>query len=87
MNILIFAVYVMLAACLAAFMLLLGKKWGIVERMQVRGNRFFSAMAHCDFCLSWWLGVLIAVLLALLAAEWRMLLLPFFTTPLARRLL
>ena len=87
MNILIFAVYVMLAACLAAFLLLLGKKWGIVERMQVHGNRFFSAMAHCDFCLSWWLGVLIAVLLALLAAEWRMLLLPFFTTPLARRLL
>lgn len=87
MDLFVFAIYAALAACLAAFLLLLGKKWGIVERMQVRGNRFFSAMAHCDFCLSWWLSVLIAVLLALLAAEWRLLLLPFFTTPLARRLL
>lgn len=87
MEILAFFAYTVLAACMAVFLLLLARKWGIIERIQVRGNRFFSAMAHCDFCLSWWFGVLVAVLLAWLAAEWRLLALPFFTTPLTRRLL
>ena len=87
MELLLFSLHVLLASLLTAFILTLAKKWGLVERLQVRGGRMVSHMAHCDFCMSWWLGVLVSVLLALLAQQWRMLLLPFFSTMLARRLL
>lgn len=54
-----FSVCVVLVALVAAFVILLAKKVGIIEWMQVHGDRFISQMASCDFCLSFWTGTLL----------------------------
>jgi hypothetical protein len=47
-----------LTGAMAAYALVLLSKWGVVEWMQVRGCGLVSEMASCDFCLSWWMCVL-----------------------------
>lgn len=77
----------LLVACLSAFCLLLAYKLGIVELLQVEGNEFISKMAHCDFCMSWWLSVIISVIIIIASGDVMFLLTPFFATPIARRLI
>lgn len=48
-------------ALLSAFVLLLAKKVGIIEWMQVHGDKVISRMASCDFCLSFWMCTLLFV--------------------------
>lgn len=55
---------VVLVALGAAFCVLLMKKWGVVEWLQVHGDTFINKMASCDFCLSFWTGTVIFCLLA-----------------------
>lgn len=45
---------VVLVALGAAFCVLLMKKWGVVEWMQVHGDKFLSKLFSCDFCMSFW---------------------------------
>lgn len=52
---------VVVVALLAAFFLLLAKKLGVVEWLQVHGDRIISEMAGCDFCMSFWIGTLLFV--------------------------
>ena len=74
-------------ACIVVFLLLLAYKWGFVEHLQVHGNAFLSKMAGCDFCMSFWLSLMLAVLLTVVTVTWQMLIIPFVATPIARRLL
>lgn len=80
-------VYSVMVAMTAAFLLLLAYKWGVVEYLQVHGNDFISKMAHCDFCMSWWLCVFLTVLVIRYTCDCHMLLIPFIATPIARRIL
>ena len=80
-------IYSVVVAMVAAFLLLLAHKWGIVEYLQVHGNDFISKMAQCDFCMSWWLCVFLTVLVIRYTCDCRMLFIPFIATPLARRML
>lgn len=82
--ILMYAVFV---ALLAAFFLLLLRKIGVVEYIQVHGNSFFAQMFSCDFCLSWWSGVVIAILATAISGELSILITPFISTPITRKLL
>lgn len=68
----------------AAFMLLLAYKVGIVEWLQVHGNEMVSKMAHCDFCMSWWLCVLLTAIVIVFVCEPYVLAVPFIATPLTR---
>lgn len=68
----------------AAFLLLLAKKVGIVEWMQVHGGRWVSAIANCDFCMSWWLSVIMTAIVAPFICEAWLLAIPFISTPLTR---
>ena len=45
---------IIVVALIAAFVLTLLRKWGVIEWVQIHGNDFFSKMFNCDFCLSWW---------------------------------
>ena len=72
---------------LASFFITLAKKWGIVEQMQVRGDEFFSEMAHCGFCLSWWTCCVLTVLWMLVTGEVDMMYMPFIGTMISRFLL
>lgn len=82
-----FCMAVLLVALLAAFGLTLLRKWGAIEWLQVHGCAFLAKLASCDFCLSWWAGVALSVLAALLLAEPLLLAVPFFSTMITRILL
>lgn len=80
-------ILIFIVATLAAFVLLLLRKQGAIEWVQVHGNKFFAEMFSCDFCLSWWTCVAISVAFALLFFEPLALIVPFFATPITRKLL
>lgn len=82
-----FAVSVLLVAALAAFAVLLMKKWGIVEWLQVNGSDLISKLANCNFCLSFWAGVLLSAMAVLLTGNGYFMAIPFFSTPITRYLL
>lgn len=74
-------------ASLSAFTLLLLVKWKVIEWMQVHGNDFLSKMANCDFCLSWWVNVLLSVILLAVTLDVTVLVVPFCSTMLTRKLI
>lgn len=71
----------------AGFIVTLLKKWGIVDRIQVRGNKFFSKMFSCDFCLSWWSGVIVSIAYSIITGEPVYLFIPFCSTMITRYIL
>ena len=75
-----FIFYVILVAMLAAFVLTLLRKWGVIEWVQVHGNDFFAKMFSCDFCLSWWAGVLICFFALIFTGNLSFLGVPFCST-------
>ena len=76
-----------IVATVAAFLLTLLKKWGVIEYVQVHGNDFFVKMFNCGFCLSWWAGVVLSVLFAICTGNPALLLVPFCSTVITRILL
>lgn len=79
--------FLVIVATLAAFGITLLRKWRVIEWVQVHGNKFFAAMFNCDFCLSWWAGVLLSALFALITGNPWLLLVPFCSTVITRGLL
>ena len=75
---------ILIVALLASFVVLLVKKWGWAEWVQVHGNVFFSELFSCDLCMSFWAAVVICVIMAVVTADTRYILLPILTTPLTR---
>lgn len=82
-----FVLYTAVVALLAAFGLTLLKKWGVVEWVQVHGNDFFNKMFRCDFCLSFWAGVALSIIFAVVTGNPAILLVPFCSTMITRFLL
>lgn len=74
-------------ASIAAFILTLAMKWGVVEYVQVHGNAFFSKMFHCNFCLSWWMSVIVSLIWFLISGDFYVLFVPFTSTMIARFML
>ena len=70
----------------AAFVVLLIKKWGIAEWVQVHGNGFFSKLFSCDLCMSFWAAVVLSVITAIMVGDVWIISLPMFTTPITRML-
>lgn len=75
-----------MVALIAAFGVLLMKKWGIAEYFQVHGNRFFSQLFSCDLCMSFWTCLVLSVLLAVVTSEPLMIAFAFPATPVTRML-
>ena len=79
--------YSMIVALVAAFVVVLLKKWGVAEYMQVHGDRFTSQLFSCDFCMSWWVSVLVMLLsVSFVGNNAVYLLAPVLATPIARYL-
>lgn len=78
---------VFIVALLATFFLTLARKWGGIEYLQVWGNDFFSRMAHCNFCLSFWANVVVSLIALLFSGDVTYLVIPFVATPITRYLL
>lgn len=79
--------FVMIAGLLSAFILLLMRKWGVIEWLQVHGSRLVAEMANCNFCLSWWANVIVCLVLAAVMQNPFILLVPFCSTPATRMLI
>ena len=73
-------------ALLAAMMVLLVKKWGIAEWIQIHGDKFLSKLFSCDLCMSFWAAMCFSVVLCCVYDDAGWLLLPFLTTPVTRML-
>lgn len=82
-----FLLYVVVVALFSAFGLTLLRKWGAIEYVQVHGSDFFAEMFNCDFCLSWWAGVVVSIVWAIFVGDAVLLLVPFFSTKLTQKLL
>ena len=75
---------IIMVALAAAFVVLLVKKWGIAEYMQVHGNGFTFKLFSCDLCMSFWASLLVMSLAVFFVDEPWMLTVPLFSTPLTR---
>lgn len=77
---------IIFVALLAAFIVLLVKKWGWAEWMQVHGDKIASQLFSCDLCMSFWAAMIISAFLAGYTDDMLMFAIPFFTTPITRML-
>lgn len=77
---------IILVALVAAFAVLLVKKWGIAEYIQIHGDKFLSKLFSCDLCMSFWASMLICLFLCCIYDDVHLLLVPMFTTPITRML-
>lgn len=82
-----FVFYVVVIALLAAFIIMLLRKWGVIEWVQINGNEFFSKMFSCDFCLSWWAAVILSFIATIFTGNISLFLVPFCSTMITRILL
>ena len=87
MELLNFVLVSWLTAMLTTFTLLLLRKIGFIERMQVHGNWFVSQLFQCAFCLSFWLNLVFSIVLVLVTNELTYIFILFFSTPLSRHVL
>lgn len=77
---------VVVVALVSAFIILLAKKVGIVEWMQVHGNDVVSKLASCDFCMSFWTGSLLSLAVALVTGEFVCIFIGVLSCPITRML-
>ena len=77
---------VVLVALLAAFIVLLVKKWGIAEYWQIHGNDFVAKLFSCDLCMSFWACVIVSLVATVALGDVRMMAVPFMAMPITRML-
>lgn len=75
---------VVMVALLAAFVVLLVKKWGIAEYCQVHGTDFVSRLFSCDLCMSFWACVIVSAVATAVSGDVRMTAVPFMAMPITR---
>lgn len=78
---------VIAVALVTAFIILLIGKLGIRDRVITRAPRLISELFDCDFCLSFWISAILALILALFLNEMNIIFVPILSTPLARFLI
>ena len=79
--------WVIFVALAASFGVMLLKKWGIAEYMQVHGDKCISQLFSCDFCMSFWASFIIVVAVMCATNQASLIFVPVFSTPIARMLL
>lgn len=81
-----YAELVVMVALLAAFIVLVVKKWGIAEWMQIHGDKYMSKLFSCDLCMSFWAAMILCLGMCCWDDEMFYLFVPIFTTPITRML-
>nr|DAJ06087.1 MAG TPA: Protein of unknown function (DUF1360) [Caudoviricetes sp.] len=77
-------IYISLAS---AFIILLIGKIGIRDGIIARAPKLISQLFDCDFCLSFWTSLILAVILAIFFREMNILFIPIISTPITRILI
>lgn len=75
---------VMIVSSISAFIILFIAKVGILEHMQMSKYKLLSKMAQCDFCLSFWVCVLVTTIMIVLFRDPYLIIVPIMSTPLTR---
>ena len=75
-----------LIALMAATIVLLLKKWGVTEWVQIHGDRFSSRLFSCDLCMTFWASVIIVIIASAFTEDPHLLAVPFLSMPIARML-
>lgn len=74
-------------ALIAAFGILLIGKLGVRDKIILRAPKLISKLFDCDFCLSFWSSVILAIILALFSNEPIFFIIPIISTPIIRFLI
>ena len=74
-------------ALAAAFTTLLIGKLGIRDSIVAKAPKLISQLFDCDFCLSFWTSVILAIILAIFFREMNVLFIPIISTPITRILI
>ena len=74
-------------ALAAAFVILLIGKLGIRDSVIAKAPKLISQLFDCDFCLSFWVSAILAVILAIFFNEFSILFIPIISTPITRILI
>lgn len=77
-------IYIALAA---AFAILLIGKLGARDEIIARAPKLISQLFDCDFCLSFWTSLILAIILAIFFNEMSIILIPIISTPITRILI
>ena len=71
-------------ALTAAFIILLIGKLGIRDSIIAKAPKLISKLFDCDFCLSFWVSLILAIILAIFFKEISVLFIPIISTPITR---
>ena len=77
---------IVMIALAAAFVVLLVKKWGIAEWMQIHGDAFTSKLFSCDLCMGFWANFLITIVVMCITDDASLIVIPIMATPITRML-
>lgn len=77
-------IYIALAA---AFDILLIGKLGVRDEIITRAPKLISQLFACDFCLSFWTSLILAIILAIFFNEMSIIFIPIISTPITRILI
>ena len=84
MDFILFTIIIALFSC---FVILFVEKIGYRELMQVRAPKLISELFSCDFCLSWWINLIITLVFCVIECEWYFICCAVAATPITRKLL
>lgn len=73
-----------MVALAAAFGILFIGKTGIRDKIIMKAPKLISELFSCDFCLSFWAGMLICVILAFTFTNFCIIFIPVLSAPLTR---
>lgn len=73
--------------CISAFIILFIARIGLRDYIILRAPKLISELFNCDFCLCFWINVILAAILAVLFMEINIILIPIISTPITRFLL
>lgn len=71
-------------ALITCWIVLFITKVGIREKIQVYSPKIISDLFSCDFCLCWWICLIISVVFSCVTGTGEYVLCAFCATPLAR---
>ncbi len=74
-------------ALTAAFVILLIGKLGIRDDIIARAPKLISQLFDCDFCLSFWTSLILAVILAIFLENTSIIFISVISTPITRILI
>lgn len=75
------------AVLASAFIILLIGKLGIRDKVVTKAPKIISRLFDCDFCLSFWVSLILALILAIFFKEIDIIFIPILSTPITRILL